>query len=284
VDTERRRILKLVVRPDRRLGRYIVATVGAFWQRLEKLCAKEHTMSKPWYLELYRHFPDYDQELYTQGTQGEVDFIEEEIGHDRSKTILDVGCGTGRHALELGRRGYKVVGFDLSKSLLERGREMAQAERLDVTLIAGDARSLDFEAQFDVALSIYEGAFSLKETDEMDFLILENVARALKSGGKFILTALTAPNAAFMLTHDSGEGAFDPVTFRETFTLEATGTDGSKKILHCTQRYYTCRESKWLLNQLSFRIVGFFSVTGTGFDRQAKPCKDHFEIGVIAER
>lgn len=246
-------------------------------------------MPKPWYVELYRHFPDYDQEPYTQGTQGEVDFIEQEIGHDRSKTILDVGCGTGRHALELSRRGYKVVGFDLSESLLSRGREKAQAENLDVTFIAGDARTLDFEAQFDVALSICEGAFSLMETDEMHLLILKNVTRALKSpaptegkpGGKFILTA---PNAAFMLPQDSGEGTFDPVTFRETFTLERTGADGSKKILHCTQRYYTCPELRWLLHQAGFRIVEFFAVTEAGFDRQVKPSKDHFEIGVIAER
>jgi len=246
-------------------------------------------MSGPWYVELYKNFSDYDQEPYTQGTQSEVDFIEQEIGHDRSKTILDVGCGTGRHALELGRRGYEVVGFDLSESLLERGRGIAQAEDLAVTFIAGDARALNFEPQFDVTLSICEGAFSLMERDEMDLLILENVACALRSpepaegrpGGKFILTA---PNAAFMLAHDSGEGTFDPVTLRETFTLEATGADGSKKLLHCTQRYYTCPELKWLLKQAGFRSVEFFGVTKTGFDRRARPSKDHFEIGVIAER
>ena len=117
-------------------------------------------MSKPWYVELYQHFPGYSQEPYIQGTQGEVDFIEQEIGHDRSKTILDVGCGTGRHALELGRRGYHVVGLDLSESLLAQGRKVAQAENLDVTFIACDARELDFEAQFDVALSICEGGVS----------------------------------------------------------------------------------------------------------------------------
>ena len=246
-------------------------------------------MLKPWYVELYKHFPGYDQEPYTQGTQGEVDFIEQEIGRDRSKAILDVGCGTGRHVLELARRGYRVVGLDLSESLLAQGREAARAENLDVTFITGDARVLDFEAQFDVALSICEGAFSLMETDEMDLLILENVARALKSpepdggkpGGKFIMTT---PNAAFMLTRDPGEGAFDAVTFRETFTLEATGVNGNKKCLDCTQRYYTCPELKWMLKQAGFRTVQFFGMTETRFDRQIKPSHDHFEIGVIAER
>ena len=245
-------------------------------------------MPGPWYVELYENFADYDQEPYTQGTQGEVDFVEQEIGHDRAKTILDVGCGTGRHTLGLARRGYQVVGLDLSESLLTQGRKMARAENLDVTFIAGDARSLDFEAQFDVALSICEGALSLMETDEMDLLILENVARALqcpepaegRPSGKFILTT---PNAAFMLTRDPGEGAFAPVTFRETFTLEATGVDGCKKSLGCTQRYYTCPELRWLLKQVGFRTVQFFGVTEAGFDRRARPSQDHFEIGVIAE-
>jgi len=238
-------------------------------------------MSKPWYVELYQNFPNYDQEPYTQATQGEVDFIEQEIGYDRTKTILDVGCGTGRHALELARRGYKVMGVDLSDSLLAKGRETAQSENLDVTFITRDARALDFENQFDVVLSICEGAFSLMETDEMDILILENMGLALRSGGKLILTA---PNAAFMLTHEPGEAAFDKVTFRETFTLSATGADGSKKTLNCTQRYYTCPEIRWLLKQVGFQTVEFFGVTGTGFERRVKPSKDHFEIGVIAER
>lgn len=55
-------------------------------------------MAGPWYIELYRYFPDYDREPYVQNTAQEVEFIEREIGHDRSKLILDVGCGTGRHA------------------------------------------------------------------------------------------------------------------------------------------------------------------------------------------
>lgn len=98
-------------------------------------------MAGPWYIELYRYFPDYDREPYVQNTAQEVEFIEREIGHDRcSKLILDVGCGTGRHALELARRGYRVVGVDLSESLLAQGRKMAEAEGLAVTFILGDAR------------------------------------------------------------------------------------------------------------------------------------------------
>jgi 2-polyprenyl-3-methyl-5-hydroxy-6-metoxy-1,4-benzoquinol methylase len=70
---------------------------------------------KKWYEELFTNFAKtYDKEIFTQGTRAEVDFIEREISRDRKKKMLDVGCGTGRHAIELAKRGYKVTGIDLS--------------------------------------------------------------------------------------------------------------------------------------------------------------------------
>ena len=99
-------------------------------------------MSKPWYEELYIHFPDYDEEPYTQNTEAEVDSVEAIIGADRNKRILDVGCGTGRHALSLARRGYEVVGVDLSEGLLARACQKARLESLDVSFVRCDARAL----------------------------------------------------------------------------------------------------------------------------------------------
>ena len=233
---------------------------------------------KQWYEELYEDFAAYNKESYTQSTKREVDFVEGEIGHDHSKRILDVGCGSGRHTLELARRGYAVVGIDLSESMLEQGRQVAKAENLNVDLIQCDARESKYQEEFDVVIMLCEGAFSLMEEDKMDRLILANNFRALRANGKLILTA---PNAAFMLTHQS-DAFFDPVTFRETFKLEKTIPDGRKKMLDCTQRYYTCPELNWLLRQVGFKTVEFFACTKAGYNRDAKPDKKHFELGAIA--
>ena len=71
---------------------------------------------KQWYEVLFENYAEkYDNEVFTQGTIGECDFIENEISRDRSLKILDVGCGTGRHSIELSKRGYTVTGIDLSK-------------------------------------------------------------------------------------------------------------------------------------------------------------------------
>ena len=117
-----------------------------------------------------------------------------------------------------------------------------------------------------------------REEDEMDRVILANAFRTLRPKGKLILTA---PNAVHMLTQQSNV-SFDPVTFRETFKLEKNRPDGRKKMLDCTQRYYTCPELNWLLRQTGFKSVEFFACKKAGYDRGAKPGKKDFELGAIA--
>src|SRR5512134_3974482 len=100
---------------------------------------------KQWYELLFENYGNqYDSLPYTTGTTGEVDFIESEIDHDRTTRILDIGCGTGRHAIELARRGYTVVGVDLSESMLNKARAKAQANGVTVDFRQADARDLPF--------------------------------------------------------------------------------------------------------------------------------------------
>lgn len=234
-------------------------------------------MSK-WYQELYENFDTYGEEPYVQNTIKEVDFVEHVLHLNRSIRILDLGCGNGRHSLELARRGYSVTGIDLSDSMLEQGRQVAASEGLQVNFIACDARKIDFHDQFDVIIMLCEGAFSLMEEDDMDVLILHNIFQALTPGGKLVMTL---PNAAMMLCKEPNE-SFDTRTCRESFAIEKAMPDGSKKILECTQRYYTCPELGWILKHVSFKNIEFFACTDIGYDLHEKPNKSHFEFGAIA--
>jgi len=235
---------------------------------------------KKWYQELYEDFETYGDEPYVQNTAAEVDFLEQILLSDRSKSILDVGCGNGRHSLELARRGYDVLGVDLSKSMLEQGRHVARSEKLTVDFRHYDARKLDFQNQFDLAIMLCEGAFWLMEEDAMDFLILSNIFNALKPGGKLVMTL---PNAAFMLVNELSD-AFDLMTFRETFVINKTLPSGEQKTLECTQRYYTCPELKWMLQQAGFQTTKFFACSDAGYDQSKKPDRSQFEFGAIAEK
>ncbi|MCU0612286.1 MAG: class I SAM-dependent methyltransferase, partial [Candidatus Eisenbacteria bacterium] len=213
-----------------------------------------------WYEELFTNYArTYDREPYTQGTNGEVDFIEGEIGGNRACRILDIGCGTGRHTIELARRGYDVTGIDLSPTQLARAREKAREAGVRVRFRKADARRLRFHDEFDVVIMLCEGAFPLMETDDENYAILAHAAAALRSPGAFILTTL---NALFPLFHSvkdfineqgasgrSLENRFDLLTFRDHSTFEVTDDDGVRKTLTCNERYYAPSEMTWLLRR-----------------------------------
>ena len=105
---------------------------------------------KQWYEELFENYGlKYDRESFVQGTIGECDFIEREINYNKTVRILDIGCGTGRHTIELAKRGYTVIGIDLSESLLNRAKEKASAQNLQIDFQLHDARELPFLNEFD---------------------------------------------------------------------------------------------------------------------------------------
>jgi ubiquinone/menaquinone biosynthesis C-methylase UbiE len=140
---------------------------------------------KQWYELLFENYGQkYDNENFAQGTVGECDFIEKELKFDKSLKLLDVGCGTGRHSIELSKRGYSITGIDLSESLLAKAKEKAVKHDLVIDFLKHDARDLPFNNEFDVAIMLCEGGFPLMETDEMNYKILKNVTKSLNEQGR----------------------------------------------------------------------------------------------------
>jgi ubiquinone/menaquinone biosynthesis C-methylase UbiE len=243
---------------------------------------------KKWYRELFQDYAKtYETEDFTKGTLGEIDFIEKEIGQKKSIKILDVGCGTGRHSIELAKRGYKVTGIDLSECMLETAIKRAKEDKVKVEFIKADARDLKYDKEFDLVIMICEGGFPLM--DEMNFKILESSARALKKNGKFIFTTL---NGLFPLFHSfkdftksssNGANTFDLMTFRDISTIEVTDDNGKKKKVTCDERYYIPSEITWMLKTLGFAKIDICGCKIGAFSRNDKLTPDDFEMLVIAE-
>lgn len=253
--------------------------------------------TKQWYESLFENYAHkYDKESFTQGTKGECDFIENELNFNQAVKILDVGCGTGRHAIELTKRGYSVTGIDLSESQLVLAREKAKNENLKINFLQHDARNLPFNEEFDVTIMLCEGGFPLMETDEMNFEILKNVTKSLRNHGKFIFTTL---NGLFPLYHsveefcasNSEEGnatyksnTFDLMTFRDHNITEIEDDLGNKKTLKSNERYYVPSEIIWLLKSLGYQKIDILGAKLGAFSREDKLTTEDFEMLVIGEK
>ena len=117
-------------------------------------------------------------------TVPDCDYLEHVLDVRPGARLLDVGCGVGRHVVELARRGYRMTGIDVSRGLLRVGARLAREAAVEVELRHLDARLLDFDSEFDAAYSVCEGAFSLVPSDEENLAILEGLRRAVKPGGR----------------------------------------------------------------------------------------------------
>ena len=246
-----------------------------------------------WYEKLFENFANnYEKEPFVTGTTGEVDFIEKEVSFNKTKTILDIGCGTGRHSVELAKRGYQVTGFDLSEAQLKKAKDKATHAGVIVNFSKQDARTFHFPNQFDLAIMICEGSFPLMETDEMNFAILQNAYNSVKPGGKFIFTTL---NGLFPLFHsvkdfiNSAEqkevsigNTFDLMTFRDHSTLMTKDDDGKPITLICNERYYVPSEIFWILKSIGFSGINICGCKLGNWNTNDKLTTEDYEMLVIA--
>lgn len=106
-------------------------------------------------------------------------------------TLLDLGCGTGRHALEMARRGVSVTGVDMSATMLEMGRQLQAASPdlpagvLPPQLQEGDARTVRLGKRFDAVTSLFH-VMSYQNTEEDALAVMETARQHLKPGGLFL--------------------------------------------------------------------------------------------------
>ena len=128
------------------------------------------------YLELYAHRDIDEAERHT-------DFVEKMLLDDaqapRPRAVLDLACGAGRHTISLRERGYRTLGLDLSLTLLTQPPPFPR--------VAGDIRELPFaDASFDWVLNFFT-SFGYFDNERENFRVLEEIARVLAPGGRFLI-------------------------------------------------------------------------------------------------
>lgn len=191
---------------------------------------------------------------FTPGTREESDFLESELAVEPGERIIDLGCGSGRHSIELAKRGYDVVGVDISTIMLAEARKRAEEAGVNIEFYQGDLSRL--ERLFKGENGLFSGAICLCESGlgvlggwEEDLRFLKSVHMLLKVGGKLILTTFNG------LRKYRGYKPNYPFDYINSIVHWQAYVNNGKTLLREEQRVYVPSELTMM-----FRLTGFSEI------------------------
>lgn len=247
---------------------------------------RSHGPPAHWFEAVAEHLgPAYLRYSFTKGTVQEIDALTDMLDLAPGSRVLDVGCGPGRHSLELARRGHRVTGVDVSTAFIDLARQAAIEEGLESAahFVRGDARRLaELElGSFDLVISLCQGAFGLSagptageatagHSVELDEPILAGMAHALAESGRLVVSAFSA---YFQLRHtdpdrpngspsdDLPAESFDAASGVNHEWTTVVDPEGRERTTELWTTCYTPRELRLLARAVGLRVEAVHGVT-----------------------
>ncbi len=253
-----------------------------------------------WFEDIADHLgPAYLRYSFTMGTDQEIGFLYDVLGLGEGSRVLDVGCGPGRHAVALARRGVEVVGVDISERFVEVAEDvavreglshLATFERADARAMVGDPR-FDTGAgarPFDAAISLCQGAFGLGGPPDVgdpqnlaaDAAVLGGILAALRPGGR---CAVSAFSSYFQVRWLEDGDAFDAAGGVNHERTELRDLDGVRTEADLWTTCYTPRELRLLAERCGLAVDHLWSVTPGGYSMEPPTVTTH-EFLLVARR
>lgn len=232
-------------------------------------------MARPWFETIFdERYPELFGPL-ERDPEEEVSRIISLLSLPPGASVMDLGCGRGRHAIPLSRRGYRVTGVDLSYKMLHLAGERAEREGISVEWVREDMRQFVRQGAFDACLSMFTsfGFFNDQENEK----VLRNVSTSLKEGGVLLLdlrnaqkglagnedqeTTMGVPSGRLRLRVH-----FDRQTGRAHAEHELIRPDGIRISSTFDVRIYSEEELKGMLGRAGLSVTAIFgSLDGTPF-------------------
>jgi SAM-dependent methyltransferase len=220
-------------------------------------------LPRPWYETIFdERYPDLFEPL-EQDPEEEVSQMVGLLALLPGASLVDLGCGRGRHAIPLSLRGFRVTGVDLSEKMLGLARQRADREGASVKWVREDMRTFVRPGAFDAVLSLFTsfGYFC----DEENQGVLVNVARSLKESGVFLLDLRNARKGLSgeedmekTMTVPSGKLTlrvrFDRTTRRARAEHTLTRPDGIRISSAFDVRIYSEEELTKMLRRAGMRV------------------------------
>ncbi len=225
---------------------------------------------------------------WTERTESEVNRALNMLRPRGGERILDLACGSGRHSIELARRGFTVVGADISAELIAIAKHEAAAEPgLEVGFVEADLRQLDFEAEFDLVLNLNDGAVGYFESEEENHRTFAVISRALRPGGRNLVQL---PNVLYarqnlpqrswipsstmveLVEHrwNKSDSYLEGIMIAARFGDVLENLDG----IEFRQRLYTADELRQVYASVGMELTNVFNGSG----KRREPTPKQFEV------
>jgi SAM-dependent methyltransferase len=150
-------------------------------------CWFENWFNSPYYHVLYKSRNDKEAEFF-------IDKIVDLIQPSGNTTFLDLGCGKGRHAIHLHKKGFDVTGIDLSPENIAFAKLELEQQAINAPKIrfeVKDMRQIDAKETFDFVLNLFT-SFGYFDNPADDYATIKAISEALKPNGKLVIDFMNA--------------------------------------------------------------------------------------------
>jgi len=242
----------------------------------------QKTQKKMWYQDenFWKTFaPAMFNQERLEAAEGDVDNIVKLLAPEEGAKILDLCCGIGRHSLELARRGYEVVGVDLTDEYLTKAQRWAENEGLDVRFVKSDMRHFCQIEEFDAVINMFT-AFGYFEIEADNRRVLANIHCSLRKGGTLILDTIGKEILARIFQQRDWHEADGGIFLRE-YKMQQNWSwidsrwmmlkNGNIREYRFGHRIYSAVEIAGLLKDCGFSSVNIYGdLEGSDYDQNAK--------------
>ena len=198
----------------------------------------------------------------------------------RGGDALDLGCGPGRHAIPLARRGFRVTAVDLSPFHLAKARERAETAQVAVELVQSDMRAFVRADAFDLAVSLFT-SFGYFDDPADDLRVLRHVHESLRPGGVLVMDVASKERLARVLHPTLSQRAVDGALLVQRHQIVEDWTrvrnewtvvrDGRARTFEFLLRIYSGQELKAVLGAAGFATVTLYGgLDGRPYDLEAE--------------
>ncbi|MCY7363109.1 MAG: class I SAM-dependent methyltransferase [Ignavibacteria bacterium] len=220
----------------------------------------EKWFSNKFYLDLYQHRDEEDARWM-------INLLQRSISVNTKSKVLDIACGSGRHSIELARRGFDVTGFDLSKYLITEAKKNLKNSKdrnLKIKFQIKDMRKFNYKNSFDIAVNIFT-SFGYFEDDKENHKVIENVSDSLKKNGYFVFDFLNKEFLELNLVPFSKNKSGN-VTIEQTrkiengFVKKNIRITGNKKVNEYEEilKLYSYKQFKNIFNSYDLNIKNVY--------------------------